>query len=159
MSTDSSEELFRRWFVAPLELLERKLPNGDGAFVALMAALPLYERAIIAELKLDKAETTTEAIGTRVEKDLGIDTNTRKKFWAIYRNGFMHQGMGLDGKSKWKISGDYRLAPEIKTENGVDFVCLNPWDFAKHTVRKFVDRPELITASESFPFASIFEEK
>lgn len=100
MSTDSSEKLFRRWFVTPLELLERDLPNGDGAFVALMAALPLYERAIIAELKLDKEETTPEAIETRVEKDLGIDTNTRKKFWAIYRNGFMHQGMGLDGKSK-----------------------------------------------------------
>jgi hypothetical protein len=124
-----------------------------------MAALPLYERAIIAELKLDGEETTTEAIGARIEKDLGIDTNTRKKFWAIYRNGFMHQGMGLDGKSKWKISAGYKLAPEIKTENGLDFICMNPWDFAKHTVGKFIDRPELITSSESFPFASIFEEK
>ena len=150
------EELFRRWFVAPIEVLQRELPKGDGAFVALMAILPLYERAIIAELKLARQDISQETIGTRVESDLGINEDTRRRFWAIYRNGFMHQGMGLDGKSKWRISASYKLAPEIKTENGGDFVCLNPWDFARHTIEKFVNRPELITASDSFPFASIW---
>jgi hypothetical protein len=154
---DNPCDLFRRWFVAPIELIEKTLPNGDGAFVALMSTLPLYERAIIGELKLGGEKATNEDVGQRVEADLKIDTGTRTKFWAIYRNGFMHQGMGLDGKSKWQISEKYNVSPEIRTVDGVDYVCLNPWKFAHHTLSKFMDRPELITASESFPFASIFQ--
>jgi hypothetical protein len=43
------EEWFARWFIAPVENL-RKMDGGDGAFAALMTTLPLYERAIIADL-------------------------------------------------------------------------------------------------------------
>src|SRR5213594_1780838 len=93
------EELFERWFVTPVQTLE-KLPRGDGAFVALMSVLPLYERAIVARLKLAGTTATVDAIKAEVEQDLVIQPEVRAKFWAIFRNGFTHQGMGLEGKTK-----------------------------------------------------------
>ena len=152
------EELFARWFTAPIETLS-KLDSGDGAFVALMATLPLYERAIVADLKLHGQPTDDDGIKSAVETDLHIEPNVRAKFWAIFRNGFMHQGMGLSGKTRWLISAEFSLSPEIRTEGGIDYVCLNPWDFIFHVLRKFQDTPALITASESFPFATIMESK
>ena len=148
------EELFHRWFVVPIATL-RKLDKGDGAFVALMTVLPLYERAIISRLKLRGDPTTNDAIRAEVEADLQIAENVRARFWAIFRNGFMHQGMGLDGPTKWRISADFTHCPELRSEAGVDYVCLDPWKFADHVLEMFQRQPELITASESFPFATI----
>ena len=55
------DELFKRWFVVPVQTLE-KLDNGDGAFVALMAVMPLYERAIVARLKLAGVASVSAAM-------------------------------------------------------------------------------------------------
>lgn len=152
------EQLFHRWFVVPIEKL-KKLDDGDGAFVALMAALPLYERAIVGKIKLLGKPANDDAIKAEVEKDLGIEANSRAKFWAIYRNGFMHQAMGCDGKTKWRISDAYDRSPKLLTEKGVDFVCIDPWKFADHVLKMFKDDSRLMTASESFPFATIFAVK
>ena len=150
------EQLFHRWFVVPLAEL-RKLDKGDGAFVALTTVLPLYERAIISRLKLRGDATTENEIKAEVEADLQIAANVRARFWSIFRNGFMHQGMGLDGHTKWRISADYTHSPQLLTHDGVDCVCIDPWKFADHVLGLFQAHPELITASESFPFATIIE--
>jgi hypothetical protein len=149
------EELFTRWFVAPIQTLE-KLDQGDGAFVALMSVLPLYERGIVGRLKLAGTTATDDAVKAEVERDLIIQPAVRAKFWAIFRNGFMHQGMGLDGKTKWRISGSYGHSPTLLTKDGVDYVCIDPWKFAAHVLKMFTATPALITVSESFPFATIF---
>ena len=118
----NAEQLFARWFTSPIETLS-KLDRGDGAFAALIVALPLYERAIIAELKLRGKATDDDSVKTAVEEDLSILPGVRARFWAIFRNGFMHQGMGLDGKTKWLLSGKYSLTPEIRTVGGIDYLA------------------------------------
>jgi len=152
------EDLFHRWFVAPIAQL-RKLDKGDGAFCALTTVLPLYERAIVARLKLRGDATTDDAIKTEVESDLQIPANVRARFWAIFRNGFMHQGMGLDGPTKWRISSGagYTHSPQLQVHDGVSYVCIDPWEFADHVLAMYQAQPALITASESFPFATIIE--
>ena len=150
------QELFHRWFVVPIALL-RDLDKGDGAFVALTTVLPLYERAIISRLKLRGDATTDDAIKDEVEADLQISATVRARFWAIFCNGFMHQGMGLDGPTKWRISADYTHSPQLLTHDGVTCVCIDPWKFADHVLDLFKTHPELITVSESFPFATIVE--
>lgn len=150
------KELFHRWFVAPLAEL-RKLDKGDGAFVALTTVLPLYERAIISRLKLRDVATTDDNIKAEVEADLEINANVRARFWSIFRNGFMHQGMGLDGATKWCISAEYTHSPQLVAQDGVNYVCLDPWKFADHVLNMFQAHPELINASESFPFATIIK--
>ena len=42
---DGPLPLFRRCFEMPLQVL-RRLPNGDGGFVAMIIACPLYERYV-----------------------------------------------------------------------------------------------------------------
>lgn len=152
----NAQELFRRWFVIPIETLLH-LDRGDGAFVALMAALPLYERAIVATIKLRGDTPTDDAISAEMDADLNVPAPVRAKFRAIFRNGFMHQAMGLAGATKWRISAEYGHAPQIISEGGVDYVCIDPGKFAKHVLDKFEANPALITASDSFPFAAIFD--
>lgn len=43
MNNPNSETKLERWFVAPLNEV-RKLPNGDGGFVALSIGCQLCER-------------------------------------------------------------------------------------------------------------------
>ena len=151
------EELvrFRRWFVAPISKL-KELSDGDGAFAALMIAMPLYERFIVASLKLAGTAAETEGMKAAINQDLGLNDAQRKRFWAIFRDGFMHQGMGQAGKTQWQVSHVYGERPVFKTFDGVDTVSLDPWKFAERVLNEFVQRPELIVASESFPFAEIF---
>ena len=44
-------EKFDGWFVRAIDKLD-ELPEGDGAFAALMIVLPLYERYTVAKLNL-----------------------------------------------------------------------------------------------------------
>ena len=62
------EVLRRRWFDQPLNVIELggKIPDGNGAIIALMAIFPLYERY------LDDAEIST---GTKWEILLAQDLN------------------------------------------------------------------------------------
>lgn len=152
----NASELFERWFGRSIEKL-RELPNGDGAFAALMIAIPLYERFIIASLKGSGSPTKEADIQKAVGDDLGLDDGQRRVFWEMFRNGFMHQAMAKDGKTKWMVSSEFGELPEFKTIGGVAYICLNPWKFADRVLRKFRSDPKLITASESFPLATIFQ--
>ena len=148
-------QLFDRWFVQPIVKL-KELPNGDGAFAALMIAIPLYERYIIAKLKLAGSETTLDYVKQETADDLNLDGQKGAIFWDTFRTGFMHQAMAKDGRTKWMVSQEFGDLPEFKEIEGVNYILLDPWKFADRVLDKYTDDPDLITASESFPLASIF---
>jgi len=122
-----------------------------------MIALPLYERYIIAKLKLAGTETSEDNIKTEIGTDLGLDDRQRSIFWEVFRNGFMHQAMAKDGKTKWAISHNFGALPDFKDLKGVSYILIDPWKFADRVIQHFVKQPELITASDSFPLATIFQ--
>lgn len=153
--TMSSIELFERWFGRSIEKLA-ELPNGDGAFAALMISLPLYDRFIHAKLKLEGRPATDAFVQGEIEADLGLTDHQRRVFWAMFRNGFMHQGMAKDGKTKWVISHVYGALPVFRTIAGQEVICLDPWKFTDRVLAKFRADHRLITASESFPWPGIF---
>ena len=156
MRSDASPlEKFEGWFVRAVDKLD-ELPEGDGAFAALMIALPLYERYIVAKLKLEGRPSGEADKKEEMSNDLGLDNTQRSIFWAIYRVGFTHQAMGQHGKTKWLVSHTFGELPKFQTIQGVDYVCLDPWKFARRVLKKYQDDPRLITASESFPLAEVF---
>ena len=99
----SSIELFERWFGRSIEKLA-ELPNGDGAFAALMIALPLYDCFIHAKLKLEGRPTTDAIVQNEMGADLGLTDYQRQVFWDVFRNGFMHQEWPKKAKrSGWLV--------------------------------------------------------
>jgi len=120
-----------------------------------MIALPLYERYIIAKLKLSGGETKDADIQRAIGIDLQLDDRQRRIFWDAFRNGFMHQGMAKEGKTKWMISHVFGEMPEFKTFAGEEYICLDPWKFADHVLAQFRADHRLITASQSFPWAGV----
>lgn len=148
-------DLFERWFGRSVDKL-RELPNGDGAFAALMIAIPLYERYIIAKLKLAGSATGEAEVQVAVGTDLGLEDWQRRIFWQMFRVGFMHQAMVMDGKTKWMVSHEFGETPEFKTIAGVNYICFDPWKFTDRVLAQFRADHRLITASESFPLAGIF---
>lgn len=151
----SPAERFNGWFVKSIEKL-KELPEGDGAFGALMIALPLYERYIISKLKLVGKSTSDEDVRREIGADLELDDRQRRVFWEMFRNGFMHQGMVKAGTTKWLVSDRFGELPEFTTREGQSYVCVDPWKFADRVLRKFEQDPRLISASESFPLADVF---
>ena len=150
----SAIQLFERWFGNSIDKL-RELPTGDGAFAALMIALPLYERYIIAKLKLAGSGTKDADIKCAIATDLQLDDRQRRIFWAAFRNGFMHQGMARHGKTQWMISHVFGELPEFRTYAGKECICLDPWKFADRVLAQFRADHRLITASDSFPWAGV----
>jgi len=148
------EERFTGWYVRPIEKL-KELPEGDGAFAALMIALPLYERLIKARLKVAGKPTGDEDVASAVSDDLGVQGTDRSIFWSAFRIGFMHQGMGKAGPTPWLVSGACGAVPEFREINGTRCVCIDPWKFADRVLGAFLAAPSLITASDSFPLAAV----
>lgn len=149
-------ERFDGWFVKPIEKI-KELPEGDGGFAAMMVALPLYERYIIAKLKIEGKPTNDPEIQQEIADDLNLKDHERRIFWEMFRHGFMHQAMVKYGKTKWMVSHTFGELPEFKTIKGIQCICFDPWKFTDRVLCKFRADHRLITASESFPLASIFE--
>ena len=148
-------ERFDAWFVRSIEKL-KELPEGDGAFAAMMIALPLYERLIFARLKVAGRSTAQEDIARAIGDDLGLSQAERKVFWDMFRVGFMHRGMVKAGRTQWLVSHKFGAEPEFRTYAGQRCVCVDPWKFADRVLAAFSEDTRLITASESFPLADVF---
>lgn len=147
---------FNGWYVSAVAKL-RELPEGDGAFAALMIALPLYERLVIARLKIAGSATGEAEIRQAISADLGLSDQDRSTFWQMFRTGFMHQGMVASGKTRWLVSHRFGELPEFRDmDAGGRCVCIDPWKFADRVFGAFQADPRLITASESFPLADVF---
>ena len=150
--------MFFRWFTNAVNVL-RLLPRGDGGIAAFMITLPLVERAAIGRLKLRGEESGKD--NANVKTEIGVmlgltDEYQRSVFWDMFRNGFMHLGMPLDGKTKWLFSGEFGHLPVFRDIKGTHCICLDPWKFADHILSFYHAEPKLIAASESAPFGDIF---
>jgi hypothetical protein len=151
-------ELFRRWYAAPLRHVE-SLANGDGAFVALACSCFLYERYATAMIKETGGKADRSAKITQFESDFKIDNDTATHFWDVIRNGFLHQGMGMQlgsGSSfpEWSVSKD---SPRIEFLAGSPGqLRIQPWLFRDRVIELWESRPDLLDANGSFPWATIW---
>ena len=111
-SVPTQKDCFDRWYKAPLLHIE-SLANGDGAFVALAVSCLLYERYAVAFLKSTNAKANDDAKRAQLAADFAIDADTAQAFWNVIRNGFLHQGMGLQQDNKktefpsWSVSHSF----------------------------------------------------
>jgi len=151
----SVEEKFDGWFVKPIKLLRDELPEGDGGFVAFIATLALYERLIIARLKISNLPTDETSIKQEMSRDLRLTDGQRQIFWDMFRNGLLHQAMPKAGKTNYLFSAQYSGYPEFKTANGYTFICMDPWKFIDRVLQEYCANPRLIVESNSFPLASV----
>jgi len=165
VSISDPEALFQRWFVAPLRLLET-LENGDGAFVALLVSLALYERFAKAFIKHDLKQTADDAAFTKkLAFDFSISEREATVFWDVMRHGLQHQAMPMQsGRSKcitprWQFKHELPKPIQLGGSDVDDLLLVQPWLFRDRVLAMYEKRPDLIGASQSFPWASIFPEE
>ena len=84
-------ERFEGWFVSPIEKL-KELPEGDGGFLALSAALFLCERYYRAKTNTHEKKKSPLFMKAAAQ-DMGLSLIDFNRFWQVYRNGMLHQGM------------------------------------------------------------------
>lgn len=150
---DSLED-FKKWFVVPIAEI-KKLPNGDGGFVAFIVAIVLYERLIKAKLKSRNVEQTDENVRAEASRDLKLSLGQTTVFWDMFRNGLLHQGMPKAGKTNYAFQDSYSAFPVFKPSNGHETICINPWKFAERIIAEFVNNPQLINSTNAYPFPYI----
>jgi len=155
----SQMERFDGWFVKPIEKL-KELPEGDGGFLALSAALFLCERYYRALTATIYGKSDDETFKIEAAKDLGISLDDFKCFWMVYRNGIQHQGTPQKyfDKNRVKytslISDEFNAIPEIHKINAYKReIRLNVWKFADFIITKFKTNPEVFkkAISRTFP--------
>jgi len=98
MSEQEALDKFRLWYIGPIEKL-KELPNGAGGFVAFMVGIALYERLIVARLKLKDQKADDDALQETIKGDLRLTDQERRIFWDMFRNGLFHQAMPKLGKT------------------------------------------------------------
>jgi len=156
----SLEERFDGWFVKPIEKL-KELPEGDGGFLALSAALFLCERYYRAVTDTLSGKRDDETFKIAAAKDLGLSLEDFNSFWIVYRNGVQHQGMPrkyIDKKKELKyffhIDEEFSGIPQIHKINAYKReIRLNVWKFAGLIVSKYKSNPEVFqkAISNTFP--------
>ena len=157
-------ERFTGWYVKAVEKL-KELPDGDGAFAALMIGLPLYERYITAKLKLAgdvgsgvSCNNKQSRVYEAMNEDLNLTDGQRRVFWDTVRVGFTHQGTSKSGPTGFLVNTGpgFGPVPSFKTIKGIECVCIDPWAFVEMVLSRFLEDPRLITASESFPLLEVY---
>ena len=156
------KELFERWFVIPLRLLEH-ISSGDGGIVAFASSLYIYERYAKSLIDAGGHKADDTAFHAQLSADFGFSSvSAAELFWRVARNGFLHQGMALQaGRGgaplpPWLMSGDFKLPVEFRDIHGTRVLCIQPWLFRDRVLGLFRDRPDLIAHSKSFPWATIY---
>lgn len=155
-------ERFNGWFVLPIEKL-KELPEGDGGFVALSAALFLCERYYRALTNTLHGKKDNETFKIAAAKDLGLDFEDFNSFWIVYRNGIQHQGTPkkyIDRKKQVKyffhISDEFSGIPEIYKINAYKReIRLNIWMFADLIIEKFKTNPDVFQKALSHTFPEV----
>jgi len=152
---------FNGWFVEPIEKL-KELPEGDGGFLALSAALFLCERYYRTLTNTHEGKGGDEAFKIAAAKDLGLNLNDFKSFWMVYRNGIQHQGMPkiyVDNQNvryNWRTHDDFNAIPEIYKIDAQNLeVRLNPWKFAELIINKFRADPTILQNAVSHAFGEV----
>lgn len=157
-------ERFDGWFVKPIEKL-KDLPEGDGGFLALSAALFLCERYYRALTDTLDGKRDDETFKIAAAKDLGLSLDDFNHFWIVYRNGIQHQGTPkkfIDKKNKIKyffhISDEFSSIPETYKINAYKReIRLSAWKFADLIIRKFKTHPDVFHKAISHTFPKVKE--
>lgn len=150
------EERFKIWYLDIFHHLEKTkdIPGGNGAIVALAAAMPLYERWLDEE---SKKHTPQKKRAVLLMADLGLKTEEEAgKFWNVFRDGLCHSGSFYTSSStasgkgwilpKVGLSADHPDKPHFaKTPDGkTEAIFVNPWGLIRHILIKYEGNPMLI---------------
>jgi hypothetical protein len=153
---------FDGWFVQPIEKL-KELPEGDGGFLALSAALFLCERYYRAFTNTLHGKRDDETFKIAAAKDLGLSLEDFNSFWIVYRNGVQHQGTPkkyVDKKNQTKyffhIDDEFSGIPAIYKINAYKReIRLNVWKFADLIIEKFRKNPDVFQKALSHAFPEV----
>lgn len=145
-------ELFKTWYVKPLDDID-----ADGGFVVFIVAFALYERLIIAKLKLENSATTKPEIKRKISADLCLTDHERSKFWNLFRDGLLHEAMPYLGNTGFIFHPSFTELPKLKYCYGHPVFCIDPRKFYQRVVNEFLNNPHLIASSGSAPIASVAE--
>lgn len=155
-------ERFDGWFIQPIEKL-KELPEGDGGFLALSAALFLCERYYRALTDTLHGKRDDETFKLAAAKDLGMSPEDFNSFWIVYRNGIQHQGTPqkyIDKKNQVKyffhISDEFGGIPEIHKINAYKReIRLSVWKFADLIIGKFKTHSDVFRKAVSHTFPEV----
>ncbi|MGP8153100.1 MAG: hypothetical protein ACLQBQ_02990 [Smithella sp.] len=157
---------FNGWFVEPIYKL-KELPEGDGGFLAMSAALFLCERYYRALTDSLSGTRDDEIFKIAAAKDFGISLDDFKYFWIVYRNGIQHQGTPqkyIDKKNKikyfFRTSEAFNGIPEIYKINAYKReIRLDVWKFADLIINKYKTNSEAFRKAVSDAFPEVKEIK
>jgi hypothetical protein len=152
-TTMTAEEAFNRWYVVPIEKL-RLAPNGDGGFIALQAALSLFERYAAALRKAGMSKDETKA---RFAIEFKLSTADGEIAWNVLRNGVAHGGMPRQGAGDPKYElFDIRSGPIIRFAASTPRVLeADPWRIADHVLQLWKGNIAVFDAVVAFPRPSV----
>ena len=152
------EDRFHIWYAQPLQHIKDTIANGNGAIVALMVAIPLYERYLQKELQKDKTKNRPQIISDDLKFG---DIEKAKRFWNVFRDGLCHTGSFFEVSDKsrqksWKLpkiglDGKYPDLPifiqDPTTKDEV--IIVNPWGLITHILNKYKDNMSLLEDLDS----------
>jgi hypothetical protein len=153
-------ERFDGWFVKPIEKL-KELPEGDGGFLALSAALFLCERYYRTRTNTHERSKNNELFKVEAAKDLGVGLNDFKCFWSVYRHGLQHQGMPQRHEKnqmtyKWHMDESFEAVPTIHVIDArTREIRIDPWKFAALIVSKFKADPAVLANATQCAFGKV----
>ncbi len=157
---------FIRWYVRPFNRLKR-IKSGDGAYLALSMGFFLCERFYRIRSNTITQHWKTLPFLTAAARGYDCDLRVFQAFWDLFRNGIQHQGAPkkrytahwLPGKPKvrlrWVIGDSLPYRPAYIVADGVRRVGVNPWEFTRFILRRFLETPRALERSVSHGFGNI----
>lgn len=156
-------ERFDGWFAKPIEKL-KECPEGDGAFLAMSAAMSLCERFYRTLTGTHEGSNDDLAFRRAAAADFGIAEREFEIFWQVFRHGIQHQGMPKlyrDKKSgieyRWNFGLPYPALPVFVPANPkITVICIDPWKFASLVCDKYRARPDILQEATVHAFGQAF---
>lgn len=155
-------ERFDGWFCQPIEKL-KKCPEGNGAFLAMSAALFLCERYYRTLTETQEGQKDSQPFLDAAARDLAIDPEMFKMFWKVYRHGIQHQGMPrewiIDGYTyRWNMSAAFSAKPTFHNFAATTKeIRIDPWKFADLIKEKWQNHPELLQKATVHVFGEVVQ--
>ena len=85
---EDHEKNFRKWFVKPLDPLQK---NDDAGFIFAFVSLPLLERYLRQKSGAGEAPTLPSQFFVKLGELFPEIAGREDKMWHCYRNGLLHQ--------------------------------------------------------------------
>jgi hypothetical protein len=148
--------LFSRWFVEPINAL-KKIPNDDGALLALAVSCFIYERYTDAVLQVSGHPSDEKSRVGQFAKDFQVSTNLANTFWDVIRHGLLHKAMPKQLNRGKKVT-DYNISTSYSNHIGLvdGELRIQPWLFVDKVLALWKKRITLLDKNKSFPMATIF---